>query len=609
MPDEPDIREALEKMEKKEPTWPVAITALNQHTLQTPWSKDVTPAAVWAEYPRPQMVRSEWTNLNGMWDYAITDSAARSFKKPDGKILVPFPLESTLSGVKKLLLPDQKLWYSRNIALSQKKTGKRYHLHFGAVDCDAMVMLNGKTIGSHRGGYQQFSFDITDALQKGDNRLVVAVLDPTDKGNSPKGKQTLNPQGIMYTPSSGIWQTVWMEELPAIAVNHLKLTPDIDKEALQVIVDAPAGTEVILTASSAGTIVSTAKGAAGTAILLPVKEARLWSPADPFLYDLRVQLLQDGKPVDEVQSYFGMRKIEIKKDGTGQERIFLNGQYTFNLGVLDQGFWPDGLYTAPTDKALKWDIATIKDMGFNTIRKHIKIEPARWYYWCDKLGMLVWQDMPYAANLSDEAKARFEKENEENIQQLYNYPSIVCWVLFNEGWFRYDQQRLTTWMKKMDPSRLVNGHSGENYDRNAPPDLSKKWINSDMTDIHDYPGPNIAPPLAGKARVLGEWGGVRVPTPGHQWNTAKNWGYAESEAAQFADKYKFLVKHLKLFETEGLSAAIYTQPFDVEIEENGLITYDRKVCKIPVEQIRDINNLILRAPADTAAGSKTSRAE
>lgn len=557
--------------------------------LSTPWSSEVSPENALPEYPRPQMVRSEWVNLNGLWDYVITDSTSYRPNNFDGKILVPYPIESALSGVKRALQPHEKLWYQRDFELSTKNPQKRYLLQFGAVDYQCTVLVNGKQVGSHIGGYQAFTIDITDAVQKGTNEILLTVIDPTDKGNNPKGKQVLNPKGIMYTATSGIWQTVWLEAVPRVYISGLKMTPDIDKGRLHLKIDIAGNPKDYTVEASSPGLNPVQISAASANIELAVPDPHLWSPDDPHLYDLKVKLLYKGKPIDEVSSYFGMRKIAITKDAEGQERIFLNNKYIFNLGVLDQGFWPDGLHTAPTDGALKFDVETIKAMGFNTIRKHIKIEPLRWYYWCDKLGMLVWQDMPYPANLSDEAKAEFTKESEENIKQLYNQPSIICWVLFNEGWHRFDQENMAAKMATWDTSRLINAHSGENYDRNAPRDDDKKWVGSSMSDIHDYPGPGIPPALTGKARVLGEWGGVRVSTPGHQWDPSKGWGYIESAKAAFAKKYELMMEHLKLFEEEGLSASIYTQPFDVEIEENGLMTYDRKVFKIPVDRLRAIN--------------------
>ena len=481
--------------------------------LSTRWSKQVSPGNVLPEYPRPQMIRSQWQNLNGLWDYAITGKDSTIPEKYEGRILVPFPLESGLSGVKKTLQPDQFLWYRKIIPKPALKKDERLLLHFGAVDWQATIFVNNRQVGGHTGGYQDFSLDITDALRNGDNELVVKVYDPTDQGPNPRGKQSLHPGGIMYTPSSGIWQTVWLETVPAVYINDLYLTPDVDSNRLTLQVNLSGNAKdyvVEAIAGSNGNMVGSVKVSAGQAMKLPISNAHLWSPDDPFLYDLSIRLWHNGKLVDTVRSYFGMRKIAIAKDKEGIERIFLNNKYTFNLGVLDQGFWPDGIYTAPTDEALKFDIQTIKDMGFNTIRKHIKLEPARWYYYCDKLGMLVWQDMPFCSfpteDLAAEAKAEFEKENAENIRELHNYPSIVCWVLFNEGWNSYDQKRLTAGMKQADPSRLVDGHTGENYCRNCTQNVPDKWGASDMTDIHDYPGPGIPPSLAGKARALGRMG-------------------------------------------------------------------------------------------------------
>lgn len=569
--------------------------------IQTRWAKDVTPEKVLPEYPRPQMVRNEWQNLNGLWQYAITDSSASKFpSKYDGQILVPYPLESALSGVKKTLLPTQYLWYKRTFTKPNTKGDKRVLLNFGAVDWQTTVYVNGKEVGAHKGGYQNFSLDITDALKSGNNELVVRVYDPSDKGPNPHGKQVLQPQNILYTASSGIWQTVWLETVPFTYISKLHFTPDIDNGVLHLEV-ATAGKADNYTIEATASNGSQITGQPNSQLSLPVPNAQLWSPDAPNLYNLNVRLLYKGKVVDTVGSYFGMRKIEIKKDEKGVERIFLNNKYTYNLGVLDQGFWPEGLYTAPTDEALQFDIMAIRNMGFNTIRKHIKLEPARWYYYADKMGMLVWQDMVTCANDSPEARQEFEKENKENIAQLYNYPSIVLWVLFNEGWSRYDQKRLTEWMKREDPSRIVDGHTGENYDRGSPENPNEKWASSDLTDIHDYPGPGIPPYLPGKARVLGEWGGVRVPTPTHQWDANGGWGYIQVKGAEFGQKYEFMLKHLKIFEEEGLSGSIYTEPFDVETEENGMMTYDREVIKIPAEKLRQMHSMLLPQAESYAA--------
>lgn len=575
--------------------------------VKTRWAKDVHPENVLPEYPRPQMVRSGWTNLNGLWNFKITDKDADKPERFEEVILVPYPIESGLSGVRRPLLPTQRLWYKRTFIQNQEK-GKRLLLHFGAVDWEATVYVNGKEIGTHKGGYQNFSFDITDAIKNGENELIVRVYDPTDQGPNPHGKQVLNPQNIYYTASSGIWQTVWLESVPATYINSLVLTPEIDSNHLRIVVNT-AGSNKNYTVEAVTSGGVSVKGKPGQSLILPVNQPRLWSPDDPYLYNLSVRLLYNGKVVDTVGSYFGMRKIEVKKDLNGIERLFLNNKYTFHLGVLDQGYWPEGLYTAPTDEALRFDIMAIKNMGFNTIRKHIKLEPSRWYYHADKIGMLVWQDMVTCAGDGIDAHNEFEKENTENIAQLHNYPSIVVWVLFNEGWARYDQQRLTEWLKKADPSRVVNGHTGENYDRASPKDLNDKWASSDLTDIHVYPGPGIAPYIPGKARVLGEWGGVRVPTPGHQWDSEKGWGYIQTKASDFAHQYQFMLKHLKIYEEEGLSGSIFTEPFDVESEENGLMTYDREIIKISPEQLRQFNTLLIPQAESYAAAPGVFKAQ
>jgi beta-galactosidase/beta-glucuronidase len=391
--------------------------------------------------------------------------------------------------------------------------------------------VNGKEVGLHTGGYQAFSIDITDALKPGANELVVRVWDPTDLGPNPHGKQVLHPQGIMYTPSSGIWQTVWMETLPAQYIQALTPAPDIDKKVLDLNVSVAGDCEdchVEAIALAAGKPVAATKASAGKALQLRIPSARLWSPDDPFLYDLEITLRKNGKPIDRVHSYFGMRKISVQADAEGKPRIFLNNRYTYNLGTLDQGFWPDGLYTAPADAALRFDIEAAKAMGFNTIRKHIKIEPARWYYHADKIGMLVWQDMVNPGNDTEEGRAQFETELKENIAQLYHHPSIVVWVLFNEKWGSYDQERLTKWIRQLDPSRLVNGHSGEmlyvNDQLRSP--SPNAWAASDLTDVHAYPNPGYMQLQAGKAAVIGEFGGIGVPVEGHLWNDLQaGWGY------------------------------------------------------------------------------------
>lgn len=553
--------------------------------IQSRWAKAVSSSHALKEYPRPQMVRDNWQNLNGIWEYAITPKDA---VKPNGfsdQILIPFPIESALSGVKRMLKPSENLWY-RRVIKATPKSGEKTLLHFGAVDWEATVWVNGKLVGSHRGGYTEFSFDITSVLKAGDNELVVKVYDPTDQGFQPHGKQVSNPANIYYTPSSGIWQTVWLETVPVEHIHGLVITPDIDKGLVKVTVKGNSGRFTARVISNGETL-KQVQGDVNKPITIPIKDAKLWSPGNPFLYDLEVTL-----GTDKVKSYFGMRKIAVAKDSKGVDRIMLNNSTYFNLGTLDQGFWPDGLYTAPTDEALAFDIKAIKAMGFNTIRKHIKVEPARWYYHADKIGMLVWQDLVNPnQGLPEGSRKQFENESAEILKQLHNYPSITTWVLFIEKWGQYDQARLSKWIKETDPSRILNGHSGEllyvNEKLRSPsPDA---YVNADMTDVHAYPDPMNSLKHAGKAQVCGEFGGIGVFIPDHQWNTGSAWGYINSTPAAFKAKYAVMNQHLKLFEAEGLSGSIYTQPFDVEGEQNGIMTYDREVVKIPFAELRKIH--------------------
>jgi tetratricopeptide (TPR) repeat protein len=576
--------------------------------VKTRWATDVSPENVLQEYPRPQMARDNWINLNGLWEYAICIKDAPAPVSYEGTILVPFPLESALSGVQKSLLPNQDLWYRRHFKRPSLKAGEKLILHFGAVDWQATVYLNGKKVGMHKGGYTNFSFDITNALQE-NNELLVKVFDPTDQGPNPHGKQVLNPNSIWYTPSSGIWQTVWMEKVPPVSLAGLKITPDIDNKLVGIEVKVSAETpaadyEIEIVANNTIKVNGANRGATSTAFKIPVKAPHLWSPDDPYLYDLAVRLYIKGKLIDEVKSYFGMRKIEVRKDNKGIPRIFLNNKYTYNLGVLDQGFWPEGLYTAPTDKALLFDVQAIKAMGFNTVRKHIKTEPARWYYHCDKLGMLVWQDLVNPANTGAEGQRAFESESKEILEQLHNYPSIVTWVVFNEGWGTYDQERITRMVKDADPSRIVNGHTGENYYQGSPEEIGRKWPASDMTDIHAYPDPQNPPALEGKALALGEFGGIGVSIEGRLWDDIAGWGYEKITPASLVNRYAGMVDSLKRLEALGLSASIYTEPFDVEGEQNGLMTYDRSVLKIPLAKLRAIHSSLWPVTANYEKASK-----
>lgn len=581
-------------------------------SIQTRWARDVNPNAPLPEYPRPQLVReNNWQNLNGLWEYAITTKSAPKPKTFQGKILVPYPIESALSGVKSPLKPSENLWYYRSFKVSAAK-GQRTLLHFGAVDWETTVYINGKEVGSHTGGYTGFSFDITNFSKAGTNELVVRVYDPTDQGIGPHGKQVLNPGNIYYTASSGIWQTVWLETVPTTYISDLKFTPNIDERMLDLkvsisdVVPPQAGISVEAIVSSEGKEIlkQVQDDNKNVNMALKVPNAHLWSPDDPFLYDLTIKLRRNGELLDEVKSYFGMRKVDIAKDADGIDRIFLNNKPIYNCGTLDQGFWPEGLYTAPTDVALKFDIQAIKSMGFNTIRKHIKVEPARWYYHADKLGIMVWQDFVNPnQGLPERAKTEYEKDLEQTLKQLYNSPSVTTWVIFNEKWGAYDQKRITKWVKQLDSSRIVNGHSGEmlyvnGQLRNPAPDA---WIAADIADIHAYPYPLPVPILQGKARVVGEFGGVSVPVYDHIWNESQTgWGYTGLVSPKaLTIEYKKMTDTLLKQKANGLSGSIYTQPFDVETEQNGLITYDREVCKIPLDFIKANNSRLERTFAST----------
>jgi hypothetical protein len=550
--------------------------------IMSPWAKQVNPDKVLPEYPRPQMVRKDWTNLNGLWDYAIVGKDAQKPQQYDGKILVPFAIESALSGVGKTVGADNKLWYHRTFTAPAAWNGKNVLLHFGAVDWQCDVFVNGTLVGSHKGGYDPFFFDITSALKPtGTQELVVGVWDPTDKGTQPRGKQINNPHGIWYTPVTGIWQTVWAEPVARTYISSIKLTPDVDAQKLTVQVNAAGDTQDLSYA-----IESKAKGFAASAastnstLTLDIKNPKLWSPDNPFLYDLTVRIEKNGKVVDTVESYFGMRKISLGKDEKGITRILLNNQFLFQYGPLDQGWWPDGLYTAPTDEALKFDVEILKELGMNMLRKHVKTEPARLYYWCDKLGIIVWQDMPSGDRYigpndpdivrTPESVAIYETEWKNIITALYNYPSIVMWVPFNEGWGQFDTARIVKWTEELDPTRLVNNASG----------WSDRGVGH-VNDMHNYPAPNMPKVEEARAVVLGEFGGLGLPVAGHTWQDEKNWGYRSyKNEAELTTAYLNLMAMLRPLIAEGLSAAVYTQTTDVEVEVNGLLTYDRAVFKM-----------------------------
>ena len=570
--------------------------------LQTRWAKKVSPDNALPEYPRPQLRRQRWENLNGLWDYAITDAAVDSMPAAQGRILVPFPVESSLSGVGKRVGETKRLWYRTTFKVPSGWRDGRIWLHFGAVDWEAVVTLNGKELGTHKGGYDGFSFDITDALKSGDQELTVRVWDPSDAGPQPRGKQVRRPEGIWYTPTTGIWQTVWIEPTPKLSIRSLNITPDIDRSRVQIkaIVEGDtSGVKIEATGKGVETTTGSVSGNnAELSVIVP--EPELWTPEEPNLYDLRLTVIDaGGKRLDRVDTYFGMRKISLGRDEKGINRILLNNKPYFQLGPLDQGFWPDGLYTAPTDEALKYDIEVTKRLGFNMARKHVKVEPARWYYWCDRLGLLVWQDMPSGDRFigpndpdirrTPESAAIYETELKEMIDELRSHPSIVMWVPFNEGWGQWDTNRIADWVKAYDPSRLVNSASG--------------WTDREGGDVHDfhvYPGPGSPQPTPRRAAVLGEYGGLGLPLEGHTWQSKDNWGYRTySNREELTLAYQRLQRNLhRLIGDPGLSAAVYTQTTDVEIEVNGLLTYDREIIKMDPEVVAAAN-LRLQSPPPT----------
>lgn len=567
--------------------------------ISTQWSEQVNPDNVLPEYPRPIMERTEWKNLNGLWDYAIIEKGKHTPSVFDGKILVPFAVESSLSGVAKTVGAEKELVYRRSFDVPSSWKGKKVLLHFGAVDWKTDVWVNDVKVGSHTGGFTPFSFDITEALQRKNNTLLVKVWDPTDKGYQPRGKQVSRPEGIWYTPVTGIWQTVWLEPVSESYIQDLRITPDIDNSLLSLkalVKDATSKDLVEVKVFDGQQLVAQGKSINGECVQVAMPEnAKLWSPESPFLYTLKVSLKQNGKLVDEVSSYAAMRKYSSKRDANGIVRLELNNKPLFQFGPLDQGWWPDGLYTAPTDEALLYDIQKTKDFGFNMIRKHIKVEPARWYTYCDKLGIIVWQDMPSGdrnpewqnrkyfegteMKRSAESEACYRKEWKEIMDALYSYPCIGTWIPFNEAWGQFKTPEIVEWTKQYDPTRLVNPASGGNH-----------YTCGDMLDLHNYPAPELYLYDAQRATVLGEYGGIGWVVQGHIWEPDRNWGYIQfNSSKEVTDEYVKYAEKLYDLIPRGFSAAVYTQTTDVEVEVNGLMTYDRKVIKLDEKRVREIN--------------------
>ena len=573
--------------------------------IKTSWAEQINPENVLPEYPRPIMERGEWKNLNGLWQYAIVDKGARTPQAFDGEILVPFAVESSLSGVQKRIDDTKELVYQRTFEVPSAWKGKQVLLHFGAVDWKADVWVNDVKVGSHTGGYAPFSFDITPALVAKSNKLVVRVWDPTDKSYQPRGKQVSKPSGIWYTPVSGIWQTVWLEPVNEKHIANLRILPDVDANVLKVDACVAEGTATDMLEVSVydgNQLVASGKSINGEQVDVEMpQDVKLWSPDSPFLYTLKVALINKGKVVDKVDSYAAMRKFSSHRDENGIVRLELNNQPLFQFGPLDQGWWPDGLYTAPTDGALRYDVQKTKDFGFNMIRKHIKVEPARWYMHCDQLGIIVWQDMPSgdknpewqmrkyfdgAERLrSPESEANYRKEWKEIMDYLYSYPCIGTWVPFNEAWGQFKTQEIAEWTKQYDPSRLVNPASGGNH-----------YTCGDILDLHNYPAPSMYLYDAQRATVLGEYGGIGLVLKDHLWEPNRNWGYVQFNSSKEAtDEYVKYAEMLYNMVVKGFSGAVYTQTTDVEIEVNGLMTYDRKVIKLDEKRVREINQRICNA--------------
>ena len=602
--------------------------------IKTPWAAEVRPENVHKEYPRPQMVRQRWENLNGLWDYAITNVNAEKFTA-EGQILVPFAVESALSGVGRRVTKENTLWYEREFTIPSSWKGKNIILHFGGVDWKSEVFVNGECIGEHKGGFDPFSFDITPYLKKsGKQSLVVKVFDASDNGYQPRGKQCIVNSGIWYTPVSGIWQTVWMEPVDKTHITEYYPVSNIAKSELTVsvktansyindivTVELLEGGEGYNPEKPSNTVIATGKLTKMGHVTLNVPDMKTWSPDSPYLYGLRITVSREGNVIDQINGYTAMRSISAKKDSSPNKykRMALNGENLFHYGPLDQGWWPDGLYTAPCDEALKFDIVKTKEMGYNMIRKHIKVEPARWYYWCDVIGIMVWQDMPCIGDFAKRQQQARDPEvqkavgniwsrdsfvggTECNIPQqwkdnyyaewtnimtfLRGFQCIVCWVPFNEAWGQFDTPEVVAYTKKFDPTRLVNESSGGNF-----------HLVGDIIDVHHYPHPAMNAFESKFINVLGEYGGIGYPVEGHTWEIDRKWGYGKNKQSseEVMQQYAEYAEMLKVFVQTGCAAAVYTQTTDVEGEVNGLMTYDRKVIKVDIPKLAKINRSVIES--------------
>ncbi len=587
--------------------------------IQSRWMEEARRGETLREYPRPQLKRADWLCLNGTYEYAITGDTMQQPQRFDGTILLPFAPECALSGVNRPLQPQERLWYRRKFSLPEHYAGKRILLHFGAVDWQCIVYVNGQAVGEHSGGYLPFSFDITDALRAqgscscadctgmGIQELLVRVYDPTDTAGQQRGKQVRDPKGIWYTATSGIWQTVWLEPVEPCHIKALRMTPHLEAESLQLQLKQSEykytkATARVMDGETQLACVSFDKEAD-----IPLPGSKLRSPETPFLYTLHIELTKAGEICDKVESYFGMRSFSIGNDSKGLPRILLNGKPYFQRGLLDQGYWPESGLTPPSDEAMVYDIQTMKDLGFNMLRKHIKVEPLRWYYHCDRLGMLVWQDMPsggaYIGNLmagvlsnmgvpirdshyswfkraDKNDRAEFRRELFEMLEILHNCTSICCWVPFNEGWGQFDARAIARAVKESDPSRLVDHASGW-YDQMGP----------DFKSVHKYIVPVRMPKTNGRPFALTEYGGYSLLRKGHAWDEKKAFGYRMFESKEIlGEHYRSLhEKQIIPLIEKGLCATIYTQLSDVENEVNGIVSYDRAELKMDAELLRDVN--------------------
>ncbi|MCP4455882.1 MAG: glycoside hydrolase family 2 [Planctomycetes bacterium] len=581
--------------------------------MVTRWAEAVSPTNVLPEYPRPMMRRDRWKNLNGLWEFAMRPvDQTQQPESFEDDILVPFCVESALSGLKRTVRNTDRLWYRRTFEVPAAWQPQRILLHFGAVDWEATVWINGHAATHHRGGYDPFSVDVTDMLtDAGPQEIVVSVWDPVDKGPQMRGKQVIEPHGFNYTGVSGIWQTVWIEPVSPSHIRSVVTEADIDHNCAWITVDTThthdaftieVTTRLPEVGEDKGSIPVTASARAGRRVRVALRDeprTRLWSPDSPFLYDLQVTLKdRSGHVVDRVDSYFAMRKIAVGKDAAGINRLLLNNEPLFQYGFLDQGWWPDGLYTAPTDAALRYDIETAKRIGANMLRKHVKVEAPRFYMWCDRLGMLVWQDMPNGTNHTKEMQRQYEVELQRNIDALRGHPCIVMWVAFNEGWGQFDAPRHADWIRHYDPSRLVNHASG----------WADRGEFGHVRDIHIYPEPGVAPLLKDRAIVLGEFGGLGWNVKGHEWRADRGHGHGGvGDSPDLTDPYLRRIRLLQPMIRLGLSAACYTQIADQEIECNGVMTYDREVLKFDADQVAAETRMLYNTPPQVTTILPTSQ--